>query len=584
MSLQIGQQIEIEGRTYTLKKLLGQGGMGAVYKAQGKSGVWYAIKELRVDHLPEADQQTLRVGFLGEANALRKIRSVRIPRLIAQAEIDGAPLIVMTFIPGENLAQIVEKRRPLDESRILCWLRDIAEAVEACHKAEFIHGDIKPENIRIRSHQSGEEHAYLVDFGVAVPADVSETTKMNVDQNRLRHAHTALFSAPEKFGILAQPDYASDIFSIGATFHYLFTGRPLWHHVDRWLGFKQKRISEINPEISAELNTLLYQCIELDPKDRPSLAKLLEISRAPRVTASKTWAQLPIVKRNEDDVRAFEVPLLKKEQAGGKPNPTPGPKYVAYVGTDFLLAGWPSGRIERIPLNGKQMGGLSWSLDFELHGLSSYLEDGKVSCLAYGIQRGETWLAFIPDICGSRGRLPQMIACAPKARHVWRDRDGTYLLFEEEGKAYIGEVAVRGKMTEPAQLTDTDEVPGCRRARAVQVMEKALFVAGIDQDDKGRVWGRDRAGRRDWQEVLQIGTPLAMAARREFVYVAYKLTPDVFIAAISLQGRMVGRYRPGLTSLDAMSFDESGDNLWIARDDKLLRVPRSWLAAHETKF
>lgn len=596
MSLQKGDQIAGKLHTYTIGDLLDRGGMGSVHDSRDERRRRYAVKELRVDQLTEEEQAIVRRGFQQEVKALAALHHPRIPKLIEYVDIDGTPVIVMEFIKGKRLTDIAAPCTPADEVRALCWLRDIAEAVQACHRVQIepgkelgrLHGDIKPDNILIKCCQWGEERAYLVDFGVSVPARVSEKTQRHGGQDPLRHAHTALFSAPEKFGIRAEIGIASDVFSIGATFHKLFTGKPPEHHVDRWLNVEQKRISAVNPQISKELDDLIYRCIALDPKVRPELAEVLEVARAPLVTTSRAYVRLPEKKNSDNDINAFIAPIIKGQRPSGRPDAAPGPKYVASIGDGHLLAGWPDGRIERIRVDTKLRSGRSWFLGFQqLDGMTTYTENGRIGCLAFGTQQGHTRIALIPDVCGRKSKLPEILTVDRNVRHVWRDADRFYLLYEDNGAVWIGEAPVRRDTREPMQVRDAVKVPDCHRAlTGLSVSDEAVFVVGTDQDGGGHVWKLDRV-RGEWEQWPQIGKLLAIARRDDYLWLVYKRQMDVFIATTAVQTWREALYRPpGLCSFPdslSLAFDEAGRHLWIAVSGKLYRVPHTWVTRFPTR-
>jgi eukaryotic-like serine/threonine-protein kinase len=199
--------------------------------------------------------------------------------------------IVMEFVPGKSLAEILKEERPLEPDRAANIAAQVADALSAAHAAGIIHRDIKPGNIMVEADGSVK----VLDFGIA----------RAVDSNSLTQTATVLgtsaYMSPEQ--ALGQPvDARSDIYSLGCVLYEMLTGQPpfvadvaaavMHQHVR----VAPKPAIERNPAIPAALNTLVMEMLAKQPKDRPQTAAevrerlVAAISDDPRADALTTLA------------------------------------------------------------------------------------------------------------------------------------------------------------------------------------------------------------------------------------------------------------------------------------------------------
>lgn len=199
---------------YQLLNRLGGGPMTAVYAARDAStDEPCAIKLVRPDW---EDQATAIKLLQREARAGLGVRHPHLVR-VTRAEVTRPPyFIVMDHIPGESLRRRLRRDYRLPWSEAVWVVRQTAEALAALHRAGFLHGDVKPDNVRIT--ESGE--AVLIDLGFAHRPGENATF--------LRAGYvlgTANYLAPELCGSLPSEDFSSDLFSLGVLFYEVLTGR-----------------------------------------------------------------------------------------------------------------------------------------------------------------------------------------------------------------------------------------------------------------------------------------------------------------------------------------------------------------------
>jgi serine/threonine-protein kinase len=146
---------------YVLERLVGVGGMAAVYQARDERlGRVVALKLL-------AGDESVRMRFVREARAVAAVDHPNIIPVYAAGEADGMQFIAMRFVAGGTLAGIIHASGPLSPRRAAAFISPVASALDAAHAAGLVHRDVKPGNVLVDSRRGGPEHAYLTDFGIA---------------------------------------------------------------------------------------------------------------------------------------------------------------------------------------------------------------------------------------------------------------------------------------------------------------------------------------------------------------------------------------------------------------------------------
>jgi len=161
MTLQVGEVLQ---NRYRVISLLGEGGMGAVYRAwDTRLNVAVALKEMTTQPgLPPHILAQLRQQFQQEAQVLARLNHPHLVRIGDFFEEHGDAYLVMDFVEGESLAYRIEREGPLSEAQVLGWAGQLLDALAYCHSQGVIHRDIKPQNVIIRP----DGRAVLVDFGL----------------------------------------------------------------------------------------------------------------------------------------------------------------------------------------------------------------------------------------------------------------------------------------------------------------------------------------------------------------------------------------------------------------------------------
>src|SRR5579859_5316552 len=203
---------------YQLDTLIGQGGMGAVYKAADLSfsNRSVAIKEMSRVGLTPARLQDAEEAFQREADLLAGLVHRNLPRIYDSFTEDERSYLVMDFIEGQTLEDYLQRSpgKPFPLEQVLDWGQELCDVLSYLHdqKPPIIFRDLKPSNVMIDTRG----HIFLIDFGIArifKPGKSHDTVALG----------SPGYAAPEQYG-KAQSTPRSDLYSLGALIHCLLTG------------------------------------------------------------------------------------------------------------------------------------------------------------------------------------------------------------------------------------------------------------------------------------------------------------------------------------------------------------------------
>ena len=253
---------------YELFTILGQGGMGVVYKARQlllKRDV--ALKLIRQDKRAHTVAESkFRFRFRAEAEALASVNHPNVVQVFDHGEHEGDLFIAMELVNGLSLRTRLSNEGVLAPRKAAELLEQIALALQAVHDQQIVHRDLKPDNILL--NDKGEPK--IIDFGLARPLESEEgQTKSGV------FLGTAEYSAPEQAGMSgAKPTPAIDVYGLGAILYACLTGRPpvirglIQETLERVRVGTVLPIRETRPEVPQDLETICLKCLRKEPKNR----------------------------------------------------------------------------------------------------------------------------------------------------------------------------------------------------------------------------------------------------------------------------------------------------------------------------
>jgi tetratricopeptide (TPR) repeat protein/tRNA A-37 threonylcarbamoyl transferase component Bud32 len=281
------------GTRYQIIKMLGAGGMGAVYQAwDADLSVVVALKTVRpeVTADPETARQLER-RFKQELLLARQVTHKNIVRVHDMGEVDGIKYITMPYIEGEDLSTVLKRDGKLPVERVMPIAKAVVSGLVAAHAAGVVHRDLKPANIML---QAGGE-PLITDFGVARSTSSADAPAGGAAVGAMSGGQTVAgtvvgsvpYMAPEQ--AKAQPvDQRADIYAFGLILYDLLAGPTRSKSVEGGLmGELTQRMQKapaplrsIDPSIPEPLDALITKCLQPDPASRPQtsadLAEMLD--------------------------------------------------------------------------------------------------------------------------------------------------------------------------------------------------------------------------------------------------------------------------------------------------------------------
>jgi serine/threonine protein kinase, bacterial len=207
------QAKEVEFGRYRLFEKLGQGNMGAVYRAHDTAlGRDVAIKLLQPELAAEPGYQE---RFRREAYAAARLASPNIIPIYETGEFDGRLYLVMPIIDGVDLNKVLKTDGAMSPQKAVRVVEQVAAALDAAHKSGLVHRDVKPSNLLM----VGDDFVYLIDFGLVHEADGTRLTLTNVAPG------SPAYMAPERFGGGRVVDARADVYSLACVLYECLTGR-----------------------------------------------------------------------------------------------------------------------------------------------------------------------------------------------------------------------------------------------------------------------------------------------------------------------------------------------------------------------
>ncbi|KOV63548.1 protein kinase domain-containing protein [Streptomyces sp. MMG1121] len=252
---------------YTLLGRLGAGGMGVVYLGVSASGRQVAVKLV---HGPYAQEEEFRTRFRQEIGAARRVSGAfTAPVVDADPDADR-PWMATLYVPGINLAEVVEKDGPLGQRELRALGLGLTEALRDIHRAGLVHRDLKPRNVLMT-----DDGPRVIDFGISHAPDNQRLTTTG------RMIGTPPFMSPEQLASPRDVTPASDVFSLGSLLVFAAVGTGPFDADSPYITGYQ--VVYGRPDLSgvpAALLGIVERCLDKDPAARPELTDIHRMLQA----------------------------------------------------------------------------------------------------------------------------------------------------------------------------------------------------------------------------------------------------------------------------------------------------------------
>ena len=248
--LEVGQLVD---NKYRILDVVGKGGMSIVYLARNeRANKSWAIKEVK--KVGEENLEIKKNSLIAETEMLKKLSHPNLPAIVDVIETDSTYLVVMDYIEGNDLGEILSEYGAQPQEKVIEWALQLCDVLGYLHtrKPPIIYRDLKPANVMLKP----DNRIMLIDFGTAREVKCSgaaDTISLG----------TRGYAAPEQFGENATTDARTDIYCLGATMYHLVT-----NHNPATAPYVMEPIRKRNPMLSGGLEKIILKCTEANPDDR----------------------------------------------------------------------------------------------------------------------------------------------------------------------------------------------------------------------------------------------------------------------------------------------------------------------------
>jgi serine/threonine-protein kinase len=259
---------------WTLERLVGIGGMAAVYAGLHRNGARAAIKVLHPSYArrPEIRERFLREGYAANRVNHSGVVKVLDDDIIETGPDEGGAFLVMELLEGQSVEDRLEKGPPIPERELLAIMRAVLDVLDVAHKAGVVHRDLKPENLflaRDPEKPDAKPRIKILDFGLARLTEGSNKTMAGVAIG------TPSYMPPEQAaGRVFEVDHRSDLFALGASCFRILAGRTV-HPADGALAICARMAKEpapklrtVAPDVSQETASVIDKALEFKREDR----------------------------------------------------------------------------------------------------------------------------------------------------------------------------------------------------------------------------------------------------------------------------------------------------------------------------
>jgi serine/threonine protein kinase len=264
-------------RDYILEELIGEGGVGEVWRARHTRLERPVAIKVISPHLFR--DQSIRKRFLQEAESMSNLRHPYIVRIYDFFSFNDKEYLVMDYIDGGSLKDKLSRLSRLPLADALQISRDILDALNFAHQNRVIHRDVKPSNILLTT----DSHGYLGDFGIALVLGKTRVTRFGTSVGTLE------YMSPEQIRG-EKLDHKTDVYSFGCVLYEMLAGRPpfgtlgevteytlMRHHIND----PPRPVRELNPDVDEQTESVVMKALSKDPDERFEGCAQMSLKLAP---------------------------------------------------------------------------------------------------------------------------------------------------------------------------------------------------------------------------------------------------------------------------------------------------------------
>ena len=226
----IGQTIADK---FKVVRLLGEGGMGCVYQGEQMLGATVRKVAIKTLHKHLSHDESIKARFKREVGTVAALEHPNTIQVFDFGTMpDGTLYIVMEFVQGRSVADVLEKDGPMQPDRVLNILRQVTGSLEEAHSHGIVHRDLKPDNVVLSERAGQKDWVEVLDFGIAKRSSEHDPNEAKLTQQGMVLG-TPPYMSPEQF--TGQPiDVRSDIYALGVMAYEMLSGRLPWEANTAW--------------------------------------------------------------------------------------------------------------------------------------------------------------------------------------------------------------------------------------------------------------------------------------------------------------------------------------------------------------